>query len=497
MLRRKPAAIQLKTSNPFSINNMKKALLLCILLSQVALCRAQSVGINATGALPDAKAMLDVASTTSGLLIPRMSTAQRDAIAAPAAGLQVYNLTTNTVDVFRGISWESTGFSAPTNSVVNVNSLADLPAPAGGVITLVPGKIYSFSGLVNLGTNCLNLNGAAARGNNPVGDGVLSAVGGAVLRSADQHVFLQNLLVVLGANATTAYDFSDATGTKSCNLISGNNVKQTAAVTASAGVGQFSGFRAVILVQNYFDVNDGVKLTGAMGRLICGFNLIGNILPGKVGIELLPGLVVQDVDISNTHFIYTGTGQTGVKLDAGAAVDFGRMTTDMFRNVGTPIAGFNSGTPGWQMQNNTGVTNSRPQGFLYMNNNAVTTGFSNTTDYFKIQGATTLIRAERFTAANNQLTYIGKMPNSVKVSVVVGGKSPQANADYTIIVAKNGVPLPTPAGNIGSMLNGQGFQISLESDVDIVTGDYLEVGIRNNLNTAGLVISDLQFRVAE
>ena len=107
----------------------------------------------------------------------------------------------------------------------------------------MPDKIYSFSGLVDIGVNCISLNGASMRGNNPVGDcdWVTSAVSGAILRSTGQHVFLQNLLVVLGANATTAYDFSDATGTKSCNLISGNNVKQAAAVTSNAGVGQLFG----------------------------------------------------------------------------------------------------------------------------------------------------------------------------------------------------------------------------------------------------------------
>ena len=377
---------------------MKRIYLLFLLTIQTGagFVLAQNVGINATGALPDAKAMLDILSTSSGLLIPRMTTAQRDAITTPTVGLQVYNLTTNTVDVFRGVSWEAMGFFNPSSSVVNVNSLADLPAPLGTAITLVPGKIYSFSGLVNLGANYLDLNGASMRGYNPVGDGVTSTVSGAILRSTNQHVFLQNLLVVLGSNATTAYNFSDVTGTKSCNLISGNNVKLTPAVTNSAGVGQFSGFRAVIMVQNYFDVHDGLKLTGTMGRFICGFNLIGNILPGKVGIEFLPGLIVQDVGISNTHFIYTGTGQTGVKLDAGASVEFGHMTTDMFRNVSTVVSGFDSGTPGWQMQNNTGVPNTRAQAFLYMNNTTTPTGFSSIVDYFKIAGITSAIRQQKF-----------------------------------------------------------------------------------------------------
>ncbi len=51
---------------------------------------SQNVGINTTGAAPDNSAMLDVVSTTKGMLIPRMTDLQRAAIALPVAGLLVY-----------------------------------------------------------------------------------------------------------------------------------------------------------------------------------------------------------------------------------------------------------------------------------------------------------------------------------------------------------------------------------------------------------------------
>lgn len=72
---------------------------------------AQNVGINATGAAPDASAMLDVVSTTRGALIPRMTTAQRTAIAAPATGLFVYDTTLSAFLYWDGTAWRLMAYS--------------------------------------------------------------------------------------------------------------------------------------------------------------------------------------------------------------------------------------------------------------------------------------------------------------------------------------------------------------------------------------------------
>ncbi len=48
------------------------------------------VAINTDGALPDSTAMLDIKSTTKGILIPKMTKAQRLAIAGAATGLLVF-----------------------------------------------------------------------------------------------------------------------------------------------------------------------------------------------------------------------------------------------------------------------------------------------------------------------------------------------------------------------------------------------------------------------
>ncbi|MEO0896443.1 MAG: SBBP repeat-containing protein [Bacteroidota bacterium] len=66
---------------------------------------AQSVGINANGANPDSSAILDMQSSTKGMLLPRMTTDQRNAIRKPAPGLMIYNLDDSCFNYYSGNEW--------------------------------------------------------------------------------------------------------------------------------------------------------------------------------------------------------------------------------------------------------------------------------------------------------------------------------------------------------------------------------------------------------
>lgn len=63
------------------------SVLLCLMSIQLS---AQNMSINNDGSAPDASAMLDVSSTSSGLLIPRMTESQRNSISGPAFGLLIF-----------------------------------------------------------------------------------------------------------------------------------------------------------------------------------------------------------------------------------------------------------------------------------------------------------------------------------------------------------------------------------------------------------------------
>ncbi|MDU0370207.1 hypothetical protein ACFPAF_07385 [Hymenobacter endophyticus] len=69
---------------------MKKAFLVVLAISALSCAARAQVSISATPTTPDASAILDVSSTTKGLLPPRMTQAERGAIATPATGLIVY-----------------------------------------------------------------------------------------------------------------------------------------------------------------------------------------------------------------------------------------------------------------------------------------------------------------------------------------------------------------------------------------------------------------------
>lgn len=83
---------------------MKRILFILLTFFISESIHAQSVGIGTM--LPNGSAALDVSSTTKGLLIPRMTTAQRNAILLPSDGLLIYNTSTNQLNQRQAASWK-------------------------------------------------------------------------------------------------------------------------------------------------------------------------------------------------------------------------------------------------------------------------------------------------------------------------------------------------------------------------------------------------------
>jgi len=67
---------------------------------------SQNVGINADGSEPDSRTILDVKSTNKGVLLPRLSDTERDALYQNVPnGMLIFNTTTQTLQIFSNNGW--------------------------------------------------------------------------------------------------------------------------------------------------------------------------------------------------------------------------------------------------------------------------------------------------------------------------------------------------------------------------------------------------------
>jgi hypothetical protein len=80
---------------------MKKVLFVAVLLIPI-LILSQGVAINTDGSTADNTALLDVKSNSKGILIPRLTTNERNSIASPAIGLTVFDSETFSYWMYRG-----------------------------------------------------------------------------------------------------------------------------------------------------------------------------------------------------------------------------------------------------------------------------------------------------------------------------------------------------------------------------------------------------------
>jgi len=116
---------------------MEKKIVLLIALLITAFCSCfaqQGVSINITGTPPDNSAMLDVASTNRGALVPRMTNAQMILISAPANGLVIYNTDSLCFFYYKSTAWVSlcnnNGMIGPTGPTGS-QGLQGLIGPTG------------------------------------------------------------------------------------------------------------------------------------------------------------------------------------------------------------------------------------------------------------------------------------------------------------------------------------------------------------------------------
>src|SRR5690606_20502828 len=135
----------------------KNSTLLIILMLLVYTTAFAQVGVGTIN--PHASAQLDVSASDKGVLVPRLSTTQRDAITNPATGLLIYNTDNHVFYYYNGSRWlsllnssdvaDSAFYIAGTNtpptshliSLINMQVLLD----SAGIVYDTGGDLFNYN----------------------------------------------------------------------------------------------------------------------------------------------------------------------------------------------------------------------------------------------------------------------------------------------------------------------------------------------------------------
>jgi microcystin-dependent protein len=191
-----------------------------------------NVGVGT--ATPAASAALDVTATDKGILVPRLTLAQRDAVSAPATGLLIYQ-TDNTPGFyfFNGTQWASV--SAGGAVVSSVSATAPLSSTGGSAPTLsMPAATASANGyLTSANWTTFNAKESALTFSTPLSRSV-NAISIPVATTSANGYLSSNDWTAFNAKAPTNRTISTTAPLTGGGALSGNLTLSMPVATTSA-----------------------------------------------------------------------------------------------------------------------------------------------------------------------------------------------------------------------------------------------------------------------
>ena len=430
-------------------------LLLCVFNSQA------QVGIGT--ATPDASSMLDVSSTTTGFLTPRMTTTERNAIASPADGLIVYDVTlksffhyNTTTSTWVRISSEVSGrlkFKRikSTDALATVLA-AEKTAGSNTKYLLDANTYYEINGTILVDLP-IDLNNAYVVGLDANEDKLIRS-NGSLFVGANGGSIRNVTISVTGGVANLVFDL---TGANTQTLLFRDSV-----VAGCSNVGKIEGFGLVFLsVVQYVSNTTGVTYKDITRLLLSNTGWFGNntgtfekftgsfsLIQKQGGFCEVNGTAIG-VDVSDNPTIlsdavmeavvFTGTVSSGLYVKGYSPAIYTGYSFNNRWNVrcaGIPTEVDAAATGGLFKADSTTatITTATIQDFGYK----VATSTTNSSNLF------------RFTATTGRLTYRGRKPRAFQASTTVSfvETTSASNANYVFYFVKVGTdgttitPLP-------------------------------------------------------
>ena len=365
------------------------------------------VGIGTT--TPDGSAALDITSTTKGLLIPRMTNAQRLAISNPAAGLQVFVTDFNggSFMFYDGTEWGTRSLTkrpdAPAISgVVSGNAAATVsftaPSSNGGAAITSYTATSNPEGLTatvsQAGSGDITVTGLTngtsytftVTATNAIGTSIASAASNTVIPSP----------IVPDAPAISGVVSGNAAATVSFTAPSSNG---GAAITSYTATSNPEGLTATVSQAGSGDITvTGLTNGTSYTFTVTATNAIGTSIASAASNTVIPSPIVPDAPaISGV-----------VSGNAAATVSF----TAPSSNGGSVITSYTA------TSNPEGLTATVSQAG---SGDITVTGLTNGTSYTFTVTATNAIGTSIASAASSSVTPSPTVPDAPAISGVVSG----------------------------------------------------------------------------
>jgi len=435
---------------------------------------------------PDPSSMLDVASTSQGILTPRMSSAQRLAITDPANGLLVYDLDERAFYFFEenGDKWVRLNSSLEKReNFVLVKSETDFPAPSGGVITLDANTYYEINGTIVL-NNTINLNNAYLSGLDANEDRLLRTSGTIFTGSTGGSIRNITLLGGVTAGSGTGTAFNITATTTERLLVQNTIIANMSSVGTISGLGlyfsnivQYSGNTTGITYNNinslllsnqgWFSGNAGTfeTFTGSFDLLqkVSGFSTVDAT---AIGMDVSSNPTVGEGILLST--LFTGAGTYINKYTVGSFTGFNFNNNWVVNCPGLP-----------RESDDVATINIYYDG-------TITTGFVQTVtnnNEFNLRGnsnsnTTTAVNAFRASSPqDNRLTYNGRRTRTFQINAVLSVRGNSGVGDfYAFFIKKNGTTTLVETNTIMRVNNTSDISSNgISGTVELAPGDYIEI----------------------
>ncbi|MFC7357883.1 hypothetical protein ACFQO1_09310 [Jejudonia soesokkakensis] len=476
-------------------NPQKTYLALFFLCISFQLSIAQ-VGIGNTD--PDPSSVLDVRSSTQGLLAPRMTTTERLAISSPANSLLVYDTTEKSFYFYdlTNTSWIklNNGATDKRNNYKLVKSAADLApeltAGGGSKYLLTSNTYYEINGVIVL-TAPIDLNNAYVSGLDANEDILFRSSGNVFAGSTGGSI---RNVTITGGGTVFAIN-GPGMATSSTLLLQNTIIASMASVGSISNIGLFFGNivnydsnttgitynnigNLLLNNQGWFDTNNGTfeTLTGTFGLVekVSGFSTVNG---SDVAFNVSSSPVVGNGVLNGTVFSGTTTAPSGFVNRYGT----GSYSGFNFNNNWTVNA------PGIPRESNDVATgNINLTATISSPANTTFTG-TGTTSRRKLNGTTTstnLFRFER--SGNNKLIYRGNKNRffQVNASLSFSTSFPSGTplvTTYVLYIAKGsgaGTASVIPETKVYGRLTtstSEVIAVPIVGTIELNTGDFIEV----------------------